>query len=78
MPVIILLHLRGPVQYKSLQTGTMAAVKGGLTTVCCMPNTLPVNDNARYGIIKKSFRKAALFLSAPSQRQKGGTRRVER
>ena len=41
-------HLREPgFEYKeTIQTGTMAAVKGGFTTVCCMPNTLPVNDNA--------------------------------
>jgi dihydroorotase len=41
-------HLREPgFEYKeTISTGTMAAVKGGFTTVCCMPNTLPVNDNA--------------------------------
>ena len=41
-------HLREPgFEYKeTIQTGTMAAVKGGFTTVCCMPNTFPVNDNA--------------------------------
>ncbi len=41
-------HLRDPGQeYKeTIATGTRAAVKGGFTTVCCMPNTLPVNDNA--------------------------------
>lgn len=41
-------HLREPgFEYKeTIKTGTMAAVKGGFTTVCCMPNTLPVNDNS--------------------------------
>jgi dihydroorotase len=41
-------HLREPgFEYKeTISTGTMAAIKGGFTTVCCMPNTLPVNDNA--------------------------------
>jgi dihydroorotase len=41
-------HLREPgFEYKeTIQTGTLAAMKGGFTTVCCMPNTLPVNDNA--------------------------------
>ena len=41
-------HLREPgFEYKeTINTGTMAAVKGGFTTVCCMPNTYPVNDNA--------------------------------
>ncbi len=40
-------HLREPGQeYKEdLQTGTRAAVAGGFTTVCCMPNTSPVNDD---------------------------------
>lgn len=40
-------HLREPgFEHKeTIKTGTMAAVKGGFTTVCCMPNTFPVNDN---------------------------------
>jgi dihydroorotase len=39
-------HLREPgFEYKeTIKTGTMAAVKGGFSTVCCMPNTNPVND----------------------------------
>ena len=39
-------HLREPgFEYKeTIHSGTMAAVKGGFTTVCCMPNTKPVND----------------------------------
>ncbi len=40
-------HFREPgFEYKeTIQTGTAAAVAGGFTTVCCMPNTNPVNDN---------------------------------
>ena len=40
-------HLREPgFEYKeTIQTGTMAAVRGGFTSVCCMPNTSPVNDS---------------------------------
>ncbi len=40
-------HLREPgYEYKeTINTGTMAAVKGGYTTVCCMPNTNPINDS---------------------------------
>lgn len=40
-------HLREPgYEYKeTIKTGTLAAAKGGFTTVCCMPNTNPVNDN---------------------------------
>src|SRR5512140_870487 len=40
-------HLREPgFEYKeTIATGTAAARAGGFTTVCCMPNTNPVNDN---------------------------------
>jgi dihydroorotase len=40
-------HLREPGQeYKEdIETGTRAAAAGGFTTVCCMPNTKPVNDH---------------------------------
>jgi dihydroorotase len=40
-------HLREPGQeYKEdIETGTRAAASGGFTTVCCMPNTRPVNDH---------------------------------
>lgn len=40
-------HFREPgYEYKeTIQSGSAAAVAGGFTTVCCMPNTNPVNDN---------------------------------
>lgn len=40
-------HLREPgFEHKeTIKTGTAAAVAGGFTSVCCMPNTNPVNDN---------------------------------
>jgi dihydroorotase len=40
-------HLREPGQeYKeTVETGARAAVAGGFTAVCAMPNTVPVNDN---------------------------------
>ena len=40
-------HLREPGQgYKeTIATGTRAAAAGGFTSVCAMPNTLPVNDS---------------------------------
>jgi len=40
-------HLREPgYEYKeTIKSGTKAAVKGGVTSICCMPNTKPVNDN---------------------------------
>lgn len=39
-------HLREPGQeYKEdIESGTRAAAAGGFTAICCMPNTLPVND----------------------------------
>jgi len=41
-------HLREPGhEYKeTIASGAAAAVAGGFTTVCAMPNTTPVNDNA--------------------------------
>jgi dihydroorotase len=40
-------HFREPgFEYKeTIQSGAAAAVAGGFTSVCCMPNTSPVNDN---------------------------------
>lgn len=40
-------HFREPgFEYKeTIQSGTAAAAAGGFTSVCCMPNTSPVNDN---------------------------------
>lgn len=51
-------HLREPgYEYKeTIQTGTLAAVRGGFTSVCCMANTNPVNDNPEvtYYILAKA------------------------
>ncbi len=46
--VDIHVHLREPGQThkETIQTGTRAAAAGGFTTVVCMPNTVPVADNA--------------------------------
>ena len=52
-------HLREPgFEHKeTIRTGTLAAVRGGFTSICCMPNTNPVNDNATVTsfIIKKAI-----------------------
>jgi len=42
-------HLREPGQeYKeTIETGLLAAARGGFTAVCSMPNTDPVNDNSQ-------------------------------
>jgi dihydroorotase len=53
-------HLRVPGGEisETLETGLAAAVAGGFTTVCAMPNTRPVNDNAESTreLVEKSAR----------------------
>ena len=46
--VDIHVHLREPGQEwkEDVASGSAAAVAGGFTSICCMPNTNPVNDNA--------------------------------
>jgi dihydroorotase len=41
-------HLREPgfEHAETVESGARAAAAGGFTSVCCMPNTQPVNDNA--------------------------------
>ncbi|HUI58119.1 MAG TPA: dihydroorotase [Bryobacteraceae bacterium] len=41
-------HLREPgfEHAESIESGSRAAAAGGFTSVCCMPNTKPVNDSA--------------------------------
>lgn len=41
-------HLREPgfEHAETIETGSRAAAAGGFTSVCCMPNTNPVNDSA--------------------------------
>ena len=57
-------HLREPGQELSetIETGTRSAARGGFTTVCCMPNTVPVNDNASVtrGIVERADAKASV------------------
>ena len=55
-------HLREPGQELSetIETGTLAAARGGFTAVCCMPNTSPVNDSASVtrGIVERAAAKS--------------------
>jgi len=41
-------HLREPgIEHaETIESGARAAAAGGFTSICCMPNTLPVNDSA--------------------------------
>src|SRR5207248_4055990 len=40
-------HLREPgfEHAETIESGSRAAAAGGFTSICCMPNTKPVNDN---------------------------------
>jgi dihydroorotase len=61
-------HLREPgEEYKeTIASGAAAAVAGGFTSVCAMPNTKPVNDNASVTrFIVEKAREAALARVYP-------------
>ncbi|HUA01493.1 MAG TPA: dihydroorotase [Candidatus Aquilonibacter sp.] len=57
-------HLREPggELSETIATGTLSAARGGFTAVCCMPNTLPVNDNASVtrGIVERAAASGAV------------------
>jgi dihydroorotase len=57
-------HLREPgIEHaETIETGARAAAAGGFTTICCMPNTIPVNDNATVTsyIIERARRNAVV------------------
>jgi dihydroorotase len=46
--VDIHVHLREPgfEHAETIESGSRAAAAGGFTSICCMPNTQPINDNA--------------------------------
>lgn len=71
-------HLREPgFEYKeTIESGARAAVAGGFTSVCCMPNTKPINDNSSVtSFIIEQARKANLAnvfpIGAITQGSKG-------
>jgi dihydroorotase len=71
-------HLREPGQEMSetIETGTRSAARGGFTAVCCMPNTVPVNDSASVtrGIVERAAATAAVRvwpIGAASMGSKG-------
>lgn len=71
-------HLREPgYEHKeTIKTGTLAAVKGGFTSVCCMPNTNPINDNRTVTdyILRKAYAEGACYvypIGAITKGQKG-------
>ena len=59
-------HLREPgFEYaETIESGSHAAAAGGFTSICCMPNTSPVNDNATVTsyIIERAARHAIVNI----------------
>ncbi len=71
-------HLREPgFEYKeTIESGARAAIAGGFTSVCCMPNTKPINDNSSVtSFMREQARKANLAnifpIGAITQGSKG-------
>lgn len=71
-------HLREPGGEKkeTIETGTLAAAKGGFTTICAMPNTRPVPDtieNFRYikDLIQEKSHVRVLPYASITERQLG-------
>ena len=61
-------HLREPggEHKETIATGSMAAAKGGYTTICPMPNTNPVPDRAeRFDDLLKRIQKSAVIKIRP-------------
>ena len=62
-------HLREPGQEdkETIATGAAAAIAGGFTTVCCMPNTQPVlDDDSRIEFVYRQAQRAALANVFPA------------
>jgi dihydroorotase len=57
-------HLRepGPNHEENIRTGGEAAINGGFTTVCCMPNTTPPLDSPR--MVQHIYERARLATGA--------------
>ncbi len=71
-------HLREPgySHKETIRTGTRAGLRGGFTTLCCMPNTEPVNDNETVTefILRKAYAEGACYvypIGAITKGQKG-------
>jgi len=72
-------HLREPGREdkETVETGTLAAVGGGITSVCCMPNTEPAIDTPEKvkelnGIIKKTASSNVYIVGAITKEREGG------
>lgn len=79
-------HLREPgFEYKEdIESGSRAAVKGGFTQVCCMPNTQPVADNKvvisyiRHAAKRRGCAKSARSARSPKGKTANSWRTSER
>lgn len=64
--VDIHVHLREPgIEHaETIASGSRAAAAGGFTSVCCMPNTIPVNDSAQVTsfIVERARQTAAVQI----------------
>ena len=76
-------HLREPgqEQKETIATGAAAAVHGGFTTVCCMPNTAPaLDDETRVEFVHERARRAGLCrvnVVGAATRDRGGRELAE-
>jgi len=70
-------HLREPgfEHSETIETGSRAAAAGGFTSVCCMPNTLPINDSATVTsyIVDRARRSAVVNVFPIGAITKGST-----
>ena len=71
-------HLRDPgfTHKETIKTGTLAGLRGGFTSLCCMPNTDPVNDNETVTeyIFRKTYAEGVCYvypIGAITKGQKG-------
>jgi dihydroorotase len=69
-------HLREPgfEHAETIESGSRAAAAGGFTSICCMPNTKPVNDSATVTsyIVERARRKAVVNVFPIGAITKGG------
>ena len=70
-------HLREPgfEHAETIESGSRAAAAGGFTSICCMPNTKPVNDSATVtSYIVERARSKARGQRVPDRRDHQGQR----
>ena len=71
-------HLREPgfEHAETIESGSRAAAAGGFTSICCMPNTKPVNDSATVtSYIVERARASGRGQRVPHRRHHQGQRR---